>query len=508
MSAPWNFQLYIDGKWVDGSKGGRIEVIDPATEEVIGSVAEATPEDAVRAIQAARRAFDDGPWPWMKPAERAQALVRMAEYLEANAGELRELMIAETGCTQMMIDMIQAGGSIGILRANAGLIVSGMDWMEMGAPTAGPVSVGGSATIREPIGVVSAITPFNYPFMLNLIKSAPAMAAGCTVVLKPHPWTALDAFLVARAAEAAGIPPGVFNVIVGGAEVGDEMTSNPMVDMVTFTGSTATGKRILVSAAPTVKRVQLELGGKSAQIVLGDVSEDFVNTIGFGAVLTHCGQGCVLPTRLLMPEHLMDAYKDGVKAAAKGIVIGNARDPNVNLGPLIREQQRARVEGYVASGLEQGAELLAGGKRPVSPNKGFFYEPTVFVGDNSMKIAQEEIFGPVLTVIPYSGQDDDAVRIANDSIYGLGGVVQAAATGRAFNVARRIRAGSMNAAGVGAAAMGDTGPGQGQGPGWGSSWGGIGQSGAFGGYKQSGLGREWGHMGIEEFTEVKSLSWT
>jgi aldehyde dehydrogenase (NAD+) len=506
MGSAWNYKQYIDGKWVDGEKGGRIEVIDPATEEVIGSVAEATANDAIAAIKAARKAFDEGPWPWMKPHERAAALLRMADYLEAHGAQLRELIVAETGSVGPITDMIQAAGSIGLLRSNASLILHGVEWVEMGQPTAGPTAIGGSAVIREPIGVVSAITPFNFPFMLNLVKAAPAMAAGCTVVLKPHPWTSLDAFMIAEAAEAAGIPPGVLNVIVGGAEVGDEMTSNPMVDMVTFTGSTATGKRILSSAANTVKRVQLELGGKSAQILLDDVGEDFARSVGFGQVLTHCGQGCVLTTRLLLPEHLLPAYKDGVMAAAKTIRIGDPRDPASTLGPLIREQQRARVESYVALGHEQGAELLVGGKRPTHMNKGFFFEPTVFIGTNEMKIAQEEIFGPVLTVIPYSGKDDDAVRIANDSVYGLGGAVQAATTTRAFNVARRIRAGSMSAAGVVGTAS-EPGPGNGQGPGWGSSPASIGQTGAFGGYKQSGLGREWGRMGVEEFTEVKSLNW-
>ena len=507
MGAAWNYKLFIDGKWVDGEKGARIEVIDPATEETIGSVAEATTKDAVAAIQAARKAFDDGPWPWMKPSDRAAALVRMAEYLEARSTELRELIVAETGSVGPITDFIQAGGSIALLRSNANLIQSKVQWLEMGAPTAGSVSVGGSAVIREPIGVVAAITPFNFPFMLNLIKVAPALAAGCTVVLKPHPWTPLDAFMIAQAAEAAGIPAGVLNVITGHGEVGDELTSNPMVDMVTFTGSTATGKRILASASNTVKRVQLELGGKSAQVLLDDVGEDYARSVGFGAVLNHCGQGCVLTTRLLLPEHLLPAYKEGVMSAVKQIKIGDTRDPSTTLGPLIREQQRTRVEGYVASGNEQGAELLVGGQRPAHMNKGFFYEPTVFIGRNDMKIAQEEIFGPVLTVIPYSGKDEDAVRLANDSIYGLGGAVQAATTGRAFNVARRIRAGSMTAAGVAAPASANAGPGDGQGPGWGSYPAGVGQSGAFGGYKQSALGREWGSMGIEEFTEVKSLAW-
>jgi aldehyde dehydrogenase (NAD+) len=504
----WNFDLYIDGKWTAGEGASTIEVINPATEEVIGQVPEATPKDAVHAIEAARKAFDEGQWPFTKPAERAAALVRMAEVLEARSAELRELIVAETGSTGFLTDYVQAGGSIGMFRSNATQIEHVFEWVEAGAPSTGPNGMAGTALFREPVGVVGAITPFNFPFMLNVVKVAPALAAGCTVVLKPHPWTPLDAFMIAQAAEEAGIPPGVLNVITGHGEVGDEMTSNPMVDMVAFTGSTATGRRIVANGAPTMKRFQLELGGKSAQVLLDDVSEDYARSIGFGSVLTHCGQGCILATRLLLPEHLLDAYKEGVAAVAPTVKIGDPQDPSTVLGPLIREQQRQRVEGYVASGLEQGAELLTGGKRPAEFDKGFFYEPTVFVGTNDMRIAQEEIFGPVFTVVPYSGQDDDAVRLANDSIYGLGGGVESQSTARSFNVARRIRAGTVLAQGVGATAAPDAGPGGGQGPGWGDSMAGIGQSGAFGGFKQSGVGREWGHHGLEEFTEIKAIHWS
>ena len=381
MTESWNFDLYIDGTWTNGESTGSIEVINPANEEVIGTVPEASPKDAVAAIEAARRAFDEGPWPYTKPAERAAALVRMAEYLEAHAGELRELIVAETGSVGFLTDYVQAGGSIGMFRANAAQIEHVYEWVEAGAPTGGPNVMAGSALFHEPVGVVGAITPFNFPFMLNVVKVAPALAAGCTVVLKPHPWTPLDAFLIARAAEEAGIPPGVLNVITGHGDVGDEMTSNPMVDMIAFTGSTATGRRIVANGAATVKRYQLELGGKSAQVLLDDVSEDHARSIGFGSTLTHCGQGCILATRLLLPEHLLDAYKEGVAAAAPTVTIGDPLDPSTNLGPLIREQQRERVEGYVASGVEQGAELLTGGKRPEGFEKGFFYEPTVFIGD-------------------------------------------------------------------------------------------------------------------------------
>ena len=358
----WNYELFIDGKWTSESAEGSIDVVDPATEEVIGSVPEATTKTAVRAIEAARRAFDEGPWPYMKPSERAAKLMAMAEILESRAGDLRELIIAETGSTGFLTDAVQGAGSIGMFRSNAAIAEHSFPWVENDAPTGGPTGLAGSALVREPIGVVAAITPFNFPFMLNVVKVAPALAVGCTVVLKPHPWTPLDAMMIAEVAAEAGIPPGVLNVITGHGEVGDELTSNPMVDMVTFTGSTATGRRIMASASGTVKRVQLELGGKSATVVLGDVGEDYARTIGFGQVLTHCGQGCVLHTRVLLPERLLDAYKEGLDAMRPLITIGDPRNESTVLGPLIREQQRERVEGYVASGLEQGAELLCGGQ--------------------------------------------------------------------------------------------------------------------------------------------------
>ena len=503
----WNYKLFIDGTWTQGAASRAITVIDPATEAEIGQVPQAGLADARAAISAARAAFDEGPWPYMKPAERGTVLKRMADILQSRHDHLRELIQAETGCAGLVLDAIQCGGSIGIGHYNAEQAQSLLEWVEASPPTGGPQGMAGSALVREPVGVVAAITPFNFPFMLNMVKAFPAMAVGCSVVLKPHPWTPLDAFEIAKAAEEAELPPGVLNVITGHAEVGDELTGNAMVDMITFTGSTATGRRIMGRAAEQIKRVQLELGGKSAQILLDDVPEAVVRGIGFGTVLVHCGQGCALQTRLLMPESLMDPYLDGVHAAAEQVVVGDPRDPETVLGPLIREQQRQRVHGYVVSGLEQGAELITGGKIPEHLEKGFFYRPTVMVGSNDMCIAQEEIFGPVLTVIPYSGEDDEAVRIANDSIYGLSGGVMAANTARAFNVARRIRTGSITATGVGQPPAGDAGAGRGQGPGWGEPIRGIAQGGAFGGFKQSGIGREWGRHGLEDFTEVKSISW-
>jgi acyl-CoA reductase-like NAD-dependent aldehyde dehydrogenase len=509
MNARWNFDLFIDGKWTPSDGSATLDVIDPATEESIGQVPEATTKDAVRAIEAARKAFDEGPWPWMKPRERAAALVRMAEVLERRSAELRELIVAETGSTGFVTDFFQAGGAVGMFRSNAEQIVHAVGWVDSSPPTGGPTGMGGGAIIREPVGVVAAITPFNFPFTLNVVKSAPALAAGCTVVLKPHQWTPLDAFMIAQAAEEAGLPPGVFNVITGAGEVGDELTGNPMVDMVTFTGSTATGRRIMANAAGTIKKLQLELGGKSATVVLDDVPESYVASIGFGAVLTHAGQGCVLQTRLVLPERFLEAYKEGVTQARAAVKIGDPRDPATTLGPLIRERQRERVEDYTQSAIDDGAEIFIGGKRPEGLPTGFYYEPTVYVARNDMRVAQEEIFGPCLTVVPYSGDDAEGVRIANDTIYGLGGGVVSGSTSHAFNIARQIRAGSVSAQGVaaGAASIG-TGPGDGQGPGWGTSSAGFGQQGAFGGYKQSGIGREWGKLGVEEFCEIKSLAWS
>ena len=503
----WNRELYINGEWTSANTEGTIEVINPANEEVIGSVPNATPKVAQLAIEAARKAFDEGPWPWMKPAERAAKLIRMAEVLESRNDDLRKLIIEETGTTLMLADAIQGFGAIGMFRSNAAIVEHSFPWVENDLPNGAAASgIGGSGVFREPVGVVSAITPFNFPFMLNTVKVAPALAVGCTVVLKPHPWTPLDAMMIADAAAEADIPPGVINVISGGGDVGEELSTNPMVDMVTFTGSTATGKRIMAAASATMKKLQLELGGKSAHVVLGDASEDYARSIGFGMVIVHCGQGCAISTRLLMPEHLMDAYLEGVEAMKPFISIGDPAEAATVLGPLIREQQRQRVEGYVTSGLDQGATLVTGGKRPEGFAKGFFFEPTVMIGTNDMTIAQEEIFGPVLTVIPYSGEDDDAVRLANESIYGLAGEVVAASGSRAFNVARRIRTGAIQSRGL-EAMTADGGPGGGQGPGWGAVMRGIGQSGAFGGYKQSGLGREWGRHGLEEFTEVKQHLW-
>ncbi|MFE5703961.1 aldehyde dehydrogenase family protein [Rhodococcus koreensis] len=510
----WNHDLYIDGREVESSSAERITVLNPADEEIIGTVPDATAEDARRAIEAARRAFDTGPWPLMTPVERGRAIKRMAIILTERHPELHDLIVAETGATVGgnsigTVDFIQCAGAVDAVHWYGENLHSALDWVEMGLPVGGLNGMGGTAVVREPAGVVSVITPFNFPFQINLFKTIPAIAAGCTVVLKPHPWTPLDAYEIARAATDAGIPPGVVNVVSGGAEVGNVLTSSPLVDLVTFTGSTVTGRRIMANAAATIKRVKLELGGKSARVVLGDVSEDYAASIGFTDVLAHCGQACVVQSRLLLPAHLHDAYVAGVNAAYAAVKIGDPRDENTTLGPLIRAEQRDHVERMVQSGVDEGARVLVGGRRPDHMKYGYYYEPTVLMdARNDMRVAQEEIFGPVLTVIEYSGEDDEAVHLANDTIFGLAGGVVSANTTRAFNVARKIRSGYMSVQTEVNGSVAEQPPGGDQGPGWGRAPSSIGTWGAFGGFKQSGVGREWGKHGLAEFTELKTLTWS
>jgi aldehyde dehydrogenase (NAD+) len=436
-------RLFVGGDWTASNAAGVLDVVDPATEEVIGSVPDCDAKTAEAAIRAARQAFDEGPWPRMSPRERGAALSRLAAILDERHDALKELVMAETGSTGFLCDFVQVRGTIDIARWVGESVEHVVRWTEVSAPAGGPNGMTGHAVVREPAGVVAAITPFNSPSFLNIVKAVPALAAGCTVVLKPHPWTPLDAFELARAAQDAELPPGVLNVITGGAEIGEELTTHPMVDMVTFTGSTPTGRRIMAAAAPTLKRLQLELGGKSASIVLDDVPEDHVKAMGIMMNMIHAGQGCALQTRTLLPEHMLDAFVEGARNSLSYLKVGDPRETDTMIGPLIREQQRVRVEGYVQSGIDEGAELVFGGRRPGHLTKGFFYEPTLFINArNDMRIAQEEIFGPVLTVLTYR-TEEEAIRIANDSIYGLGGGVVTANTARGFNVARQIRAGNV-----------------------------------------------------------------
>jgi aldehyde dehydrogenase (NAD+) len=475
-------RFFVGGEWVEPSGDGVEEILNPATEEVIARAAVPTPKDAARAIEAARVAFDEGPWPRMPVAERAAALRRVREVLHERRRDLADLMIDQVGSTVLLAKTFQGRWPIEAFSKAA-------DWAEAFAwerepePATDPLPVR-SLLMHEPVGVVSAITPFNFPFFVNAWKVAVATAMGNTVVLKPAPWTPLDAFEIARAAEEAELPPGVVNVIGGGGvDVGEELVSNPMVDMVSFTGSVPAGRSVGALAAQTIKKVQLELGGKSPLFVLDDASPSEVVMNAVAGCMIHAGQGCGCTTRLLLPQAMHDAVVEQLVETCRNLPVGDPRDPNTQVGPLIRERHRERVEAYVQAGIDEGATLAAGGGRPAHLQKGFFFEPTVFTGvRNDMRIAQEEIFGPVLCVIPYA-TEDEGVAIANDSDFGLGGAVVSSDRERARAIARRLRTGYV---GLGVAV-----------PNFNGSW---------GGYRQSGVGREW-REGLAEYTEVKHISW-
>jgi acyl-CoA reductase-like NAD-dependent aldehyde dehydrogenase len=346
-------------------------------------------------------------------------------------------------------------------------------------------SLVGGVIRREPAGVVAAITPYNFPYYLNIVKIGPALMVGCTMVLKPSPFTPFAALIIGEVAQEVGLPEGVLNIVTGGKEVGEMLTTDPRVDLITFTGSDSVGSAIMAQAAPTLKRLHFELGGKSALIVRGDA--DLGLAVGGGAqFLIHCGQGCALQTRHIVHNSVRAQYVQMLGGALQGVKVGNPADPTVSMGPLIRESQRARVEHFVADGARSGAKLITGGKRPAHLDKGFFYEPTLFDEvDNKSPIAQEEIFGPVAVVIGFD-TDEEAVDLANDSKFGLSGSVYSANLGIAFDMACAIRTGMVGVNGLGPGAGGPVPP--------------------FGGFKRSGIGRENGEEGLNAFTELKSVT--
>ena len=473
----------IDGRLVESERGATFPNVNPATEEVIGATADATAADMDRAIGAARRAFDETRWS-TDAAFRARCLRQLHAALAKAKDALREIVVAEAGSPIILGYSVQCDATI--------------DWFPFWADVAErfvyespmpDMEFMGMASRRllrrEAAGVVGAITPWNFPLYLNLTKIGPALAAGCTVVLKPAPDTPWCATTLGRlAAEETDIPPGVLNVVAGSDHaLGEMLATDPRVDVVTFTGSTATGRRVMANAASTVKRVLLELGGKSATIMLDDA--DLPTTLAsIGQVCTHGGQGCALTTRLLLPR---SRYPEGVelaKAAFESFPYGDPNDPSRLQGPQVSARQRERVLGYVAKAKQEGARLVTGGGTPKHLPKGYYVEPTLFADvRNDSTLAREEVFGPVLAVIPFE-DDDDAVRIANDSIYGLSGAVTSASEERALSVARRIRTGTISVNG-GAWFHVDT---------------------PFGGYKQSGLGRENGELGFEEYLETKVIA--
>ena len=470
-------ELFIGGEWVPPTSPYRFGVVSPSTEEVVGEVPLAQPEDIDRAVAAARVAFDDGPWPATSPGERADALTRAAEALRARTDDIAAVTTEEMGCAVSQAPMAQTGLVARVFDYYAELIRTyEFDRTVTTADRAGVVT-------SVPVGVVAAIVPWNAPVTLAAWKVAPALAAGCTVVLKPPPEAPLSNFILAEALQEAGIPAGAVNVVPGGREVGEHLVTHSGIDKVAFTGSSAAGKRILQLAAERMTRVSLELGGKSAAVVLDDADLASVVPRLVGAGMHLSGQVCGAHTRILVPRVVYAEALDIAASAADAIPCGDPHDPKTVVGPLVAERQRTRVEGYIAGAVADGARIVAGGTRPAHLPKGWYVPPTILGDvDNGMRVAQEEIFGPVLSFIPY-GRDDDAVRIANDSRYGLSGGVWSADHGRALAIAKQLRTGSVAVNGhyppfplV-----------------------------PFGGFKESGLGRELGPEGLTSYLETRSI---
>lgn len=469
---------YIDGQWI-APDSGRYDVINPATETVIATAPDASVAQVQQAIAAARSAFDTGPWPAAEPAERGRCLQQLSDALLARGEEIYALAQAEWGCS-----------------ANERLIhVDGPAFMAGHAaelatePAEAPMDAWGAAGTTllryEPLGVVAAMTPWNFPHTLNVMKLGAALAAGNTLVLKPSPLTPLAGLALARIIdEDTDIPAGVVNVVTPtSVEASRSLTLDPGVDMVSFTGSSAVGRDVMAGAATTMKRVLLECGGKSATILLpdADLSDDLLERLLFEGCTMHAGQACILNSRLLLPDALHDEVVDRLAELSRAVVIGDPVDPAVSMGPLISREHLDRVEGFVERAEADGATVVAGGARPKNLSSGFYFEPTILTDASADSyIAQEEVFGPVLTVLRYR-DDDDAVAIANNSSYGLGGAVWGNDVDRAVAIARRIRTGQVSINGT---IPGDA---------------------PFGGFKQSGIGREGGVMGLRAYMEPKAI---
>jgi aldehyde dehydrogenase (NAD+) len=478
-------RMLIDGKLVDG-QAGAFTNINPATEEVLGEVADASKADMQRAIDAARRAFDETDWSTNR-ALRKHCLEQLQEALEAEKEAIREELILEAGCPRMVTHGPQLDAPLRSALRYPAKLIDEYPWeTDLGDAL---VELTGQLTTRkvwrEPVGVVGAIVPWNFPFEVTIHKLGQALATGNTVVLKPAPDTPFNATRLGRLiAECTDIPFGVVNVVTAADHlVGEELTLSPKVDMISFTGSTAVGKRIMEKGAATMKRLFLELGGKSATIVLEDADLSRSCAIGIAPCM-HAGQGCAIPTRLLLPRSRYDEGVEILRAMYQSIAVGDPQEPGTLCGPVISAKQRARVLGYIQKGVDEGAKLLVGGTdKPAGRDNGFWVKPTLFVDvDNTMTIAQKEIFGPVLAVIRFE-DEKDAIRIANDSIYGLAGNVMSSSLDRALAVARQLRAGFIGVNGT--AAYGADVP--------------------FGGYKASGVGRQNGYAGFDQYTELKSV---
>ncbi|MCH9667706.1 MAG: aldehyde dehydrogenase [Actinomycetia bacterium] len=476
-------KLLIDGELVAG-RSGTFQTVNPTTEETLGEAADASVEDMDAAIAAARRAFDATDW--SRNLElRVRGIRQLQTAMRDHLEELRELAIAEVGAPRMLTSMAQLEAPIEDLSFCVDTAESFQWTTDLGV--AAPMGIKTHRTIvREAVGVVGAITPWNFPNQINLAKLGPALAAGNTVVLKPAPdtpWSA--AVLGALIVEATDIPPGVVNIVTSGDHsLGALLSQDPRVDMVSFTGSTATGRAVMSDCSATVKKVFLELGGKSAFLVLDDADLTGACSISAFTAAMHAGQGCAITTRLVVPRARYDEAVEAAAATMAGLKPGDPNDAGTICGPVISGRQRDRIQGYLESAIAEGGRFACGGGRPTDRDTGFFIEPTVIAGlDNNARAAREEIFGPVLTVIGHDG-DDDAVRIANDSPYGLSGTVYSADVERAEGVAARMRVGTVNING--------------------GVW--YSADMPFGGYRQSGIGREMGLAGFEEYLETKAIA--
>jgi len=465
-------KIYIDGAWIPSTSTKTIDVIHSGTEEVVGRIPDGSPEDVDKAVAAAKQAFPS--WSTTSIEERAKYLQGIAEGLQARMPEIANIVAQEVGMPLTMAGPVQVGMPL-MSFSMIGPVIASFPFEEQ---------VGSSLIVREPIGVVGAITPWNYPLHQIAAKVAPALAAGCTVVLKPSEVAPLNAFILAEIIDSTGLPPGVFNLISGvGPVVGEAIASHPDVAMVSFTGSTKAGKRVAELASETVKRVALELGGKSANVFLEGTDLAKAVPDGLMKAFMNSGQTCSALTRMIVPRDKLAEVEELAVKAAENFTVGDPFDPTARLGPLVSKRQQERVRGYIQKGIDEGAKLLIGGaEQPEGKETGFFISPTVFSEvDNKMIIAQEEIFGPVLSIIPYD-TEEEAIEIANDSIYGLSGGVWAGDQEHAKSVARQLRTGQVEVNG-----------------------GMFNPQAPFGGYKQSGCGRELGKYGLDEYLETKAL---